>query len=195
MKGKRIMRLIVPMLAPMLALLLAACTGSSGNCVRLSANGKYCLVEGDWPEFTTEQAATVSYNGTAMVLLTRIRSGKEGLHFAGVTPLGQTLVEVSLERNMLHTQLPPSLAGRLDQALFPALLQLATWPAERIRAGLSEQLRLTEKEGGRIVSDGSQDLLLISWEGTGLPYRRLRFEAPAAQLLIDARMLDEDTAQ
>ena len=189
MKGKP-MKLLI---APMLALALAACTGG-GNCGRLSANAKYCLVEGAWPEFATEQAATVRHNGNAMSLLIRIQSGKQSLHFAAVTPLGQTLVEASLEKNMLHAQLPPPSAGRLDPALFPALLQLAIWPAGRVRAGLSEQLRLTEQAGRRIVSDGDQDLLVISWEGTSLPYRRLRFEAPAAGLLIDARALDEDGA-
>lgn len=177
-----------------LALCLAACTGGTGNCARLPGGGQYCLVDGPWPEFTAEQAATVSYRDKPLHLITRIQSGRDGLRFAGITPLGQTLILVSWENGVLRSELPPALADRLDAALFPALLQLATWPAGRVREGLSERLALIEKDGQRIVSDGQQNILIVSWEGKTLPYERLRFEAPAARLLIEARTVDEAAA-
>jgi hypothetical protein len=175
----------------MSVLLLAACAGDGDKCVRLSAGAKYCLVDGSGPEFETEQAATVTYSGNTMHMITRIRSGKEGLHFAGITPLGQTLLQVSWENNVLHAQLPPGATDRIDGAMFVALLQLAVWPAQRVREGLSNHLSVTEHKGGRIVSDGDQKLLTISWEGAALPYDRLRFEVPAAHLVIDSRVLNE----
>lgn len=178
----------------MSVLLLSACAGDAGNCVRLSGGARYCLVDGPGPQFETEQAATVTYSGNTMHMLTRIRSGKDGLHFAGVTPLGQTLIQVSWENSVLHAQLPPGAPNRLDGALFVALLQLAVWPAERVREGLSDQLTLIEQNGRRIVNDGDRTLLTISWEGTTLPYDRLRFEAPAARLVIDAHVLNEADA-
>jgi hypothetical protein len=181
-------------LLPLLALLLAACTGDVGNCTRLPGGERYCLVDGPWPEFAAEQAVTVTYAGKPLHLIARIQSGKDGLYFAGLTPLGQTLIQVSWKNGLLHAELPPAFAGRLDEALFPALLQLATWPAERVRAGLPDRLRLIEKEGQRIVSDGLQDVLIISWKGNALPYEWLRFEAPAARMLIDVRLLDEAVA-
>lgn len=182
------------LLVLMSALLLAACAGDAGNCVRLSGGANYCLIDGPAPEFETEQATTITYSGNTMHMITRIQSGKDGLHFAGVTPLGQTLLQVSWKNNVLHAQLPPGTADRLDGALFIALLQLAVWPAEHVREGLSDRLTLIEQSGRRIVSDGDRTLLTISWEGTTLPYDRLRFEASAAHLLIDARVLDEADA-
>lgn len=182
------------LLVLMSALLLAACASDTGNCLRLSVGAKYCLVDGPAPEFETEQAATITYSGNTMHMLTRIRSDKDGLHFAGVTPLGQTLLQVSWKNDVLHAQLPPGAADRLDGALFVALLQLAVWPAERVRDGLSDRLTLIEQSGRRIISDGDRTLLTISWEGTTLPYDRLRFEAPAAHLLIDAHVLSEADA-
>lgn len=181
-------------IAALLALFLSACTGS-GNCVRLPAGAQYCLMDGPWPEYSAEQAATVSFQDKTMRLITRVQSGEKGLHFAGVTPLGQTVIQVSWENGALHGDMPPPLSDRLDGRLFPALLQIATWPAEEVRKGLPGGLALIEKEGRRIVSDGQQDILIVSWEGKTLPYQRLRFEAPAVRLLIDVQTLDDETAQ
>lgn len=180
------MRALIALAAALL--LLTGCVGSD-RCARLPGGAQYCLVDGPWPEFATEQATTVSFQGQSMHLITRIESGKEGLHFAGITPLGQTLIQVSWENGGLRSQLPPALADRMDAALFPALLQLATWPAERVREGLPDRLQLIETQGRRVVSDGQNDLLIISWGGNTLPYERLRIEAPSARLLIDARAL------
>jgi hypothetical protein len=177
-----------------LLLFLTACSGGSGNCTHLPGGGQYCLVEGPWPEFTAEQAATVTFQDKPQHLITRIQSGQDGLHFAGITPLGQTLIQVSWENGVLRSELPPALVDRLDPALFPALLQLATWPATQVRKGLSDHLELIETDGQRIVSDGQKNILIVSWEGKTLPYERLRFDAPAARLLIEARTLDEMAA-
>ena len=174
-----------------LTLLLAACTGGTGKCAHLPGGGRYCLIEGPWPEFAAEQATDVIYGDKPLRLIARIQSGKDGLRFAGVTPLGQTLLQISWENGTLRSELPPALADRLDAGLFPALLQLATWPAAQVREGLSDGLTLIEKDGQRIVSDGQKNILIVSWEGTSLPYQRLRIEAPAARLLIEARTLDE----
>lgn len=174
-----------------LSLILAACTGSTGRCAHFPGGGRYCLVDGPWPEYAVEQATTVNFGDKPLHLIARIQSGKDGLRFAGVTPLGQTMFQVSWENGTLRSELPPALADRLDVALFPALLQLATWPAAQAREGLSDGLTLIEKDGQRIVSDGPKNILIVSWEGTSLPYQRLRIEAPAARLLIEARTLDE----
>ena len=73
----------------------------------------------------------------------------------------------------------------------PRYFQLATWPVERAREGLLVGLVLLDRPGGRVVNDGHQDLLIISWEGDVLPYRRLRFDVPSMGLHIDARTLEE----
>ena len=90
-----------------LALLLTACAGGQGNCARLPAGGQFCLVDGPWPEFTVEQATTVSYQDNSLHLITRLQSGREGLRFAGVTPLGQTIIQISWENGVLRSEMPP----------------------------------------------------------------------------------------
>lgn len=185
------MRRLIALAAALL--LLAGCHGNE-NCARLPGGAQYCLVDGPWPEFSTEQAATVTFHNNSLHLITRIESGKNGLHFAGITPLGQTLIQVSWENGVLRSEMPPALADRLDAALFPALLQLATWPLERAREGLPNHLQLIETQGRRIVSDGQNEILIISWGGNTLPYERLRIEAPGARLLIDARAVEGEQA-
>ena len=173
-----------------IALLVTACAPTGENCARLPGNGRYCLVAGPWPEYTAEQASAVTLKGKTLRMIVRVASGPGGLRFAGLSPLGQTLFQVSWENSVLRAELPPVLEGRIDPALFPALLQIATWPAERIREGLSEGLELIDEPGRRVIRNGTDDVLLVSWEGSQLPYSRLRIEAPAAGLIIDSRTLE-----
>lgn len=172
------------------ALIVAACAPTSENCARLSGNGRYCLLAGPWPEFAAEQASVVTFKGKTLRMIARVAAGPDGLRFAGLTPLGQTLFQVSWENSKLHAELPPALDDRLDPALFPALLQIATWPTERIREGLSEGLELLDAPGRRVIRNSGEDILIVSWEGNHLPYARLRFEVPAAGLVIDSRTLE-----
>ncbi|MCM8614102.1 DUF3261 domain-containing protein [Accumulibacter sp.] len=124
-------------------------------------------------------------------IISRISSGESGVRFAGLSPLGQTLFQVSWEDSVLHLEPPTIFEGRLDPALIPALLQIATWPAERIRDGLSNGLVLLEQPGRRVIRGNNGDILIVSWEGNEWPYQRLCFEAPALNLTIDSRLLED----
>lgn len=180
------MRLILTAISG-LALLLAACQPAPPGCARLPGGGSYCLQSTDGPAFATLQQSLLSAGSQRLTLLTRIESDSRSLRFAGITPLGQTLLNVSWENGALRADLPPALADRLDPALLPALVQLATWPVASVRAGLSADLELIdEPQRRRLRRPGSEeDLLDISWEGN-LPYQRLRIAAPGG-LAIDAR--------
>lgn len=174
---------------------LAACTSGNGNCPRLPGIGTYCIVEGPWPDFETEEATTITYAGKPTQLITRTASGQDGVRFAGVTPLGQTLVNVSLESGIIRASLPPGMEGRIDGALFIALLQIAVWPAEDVRRGLQTGIALVDSPGKRVILRDDNDLLTITWEGNTLPYQRIRFEAPEARLTIDATAVAGTEAQ
>lgn len=177
------------LLSVVLSLLLTACATVGESCARLPGNGRYCLVPGPWPEFAAEQASTVTLQGKTLRMISRLEAGPEGLRFAGLSPLGQTLFLISWEKSALLAELPPALEGRLDPALFPALLQIATWPSERIQEGFSEGLELIDTPGHRVIRNAAGDILIVSWEGNQLPYARLRIEIPAVHLVIDSQTL------
>lgn len=181
------MRLIVLLI---LALALCACQPEKPGCARLPNGGNYCLQRGG-PHFSTLQQSVLSAGEQKMTLLTRIENDANGLRFAGITPLGHTLISVSWENDELRADLPPALALRLDPAFLPALTQIALWPAEQVRAGLSPELELVEKDNGRQLrreGEPAELVLDISWEGK-LPYQRLRIASPAG-FRIDARTID-----
>ncbi|EXI65572.1 MAG: hypothetical protein AW08_03092 [Candidatus Accumulibacter adjunctus] len=172
------------------AVLAIACAPSSEACIRLPGNGRYCLLAGSWPEYVTEQASTVTLKDKTLRMISRISSGHSGVHFAGLSPLGQTLFQVSWKDSVLHVEPPTVFENRLDPALIPALLQIATWPAELVREGLSGGVELLEQPGRRIIRGNNGDILIVSWEGNELPYQRLGFEAPTLNLAIDSRLLE-----
>ncbi|RZI43910.1 DUF3261 domain-containing protein [Herbaspirillum sp. HC18] len=182
-------------LISMAALLLCGCTAAGGGCVPLAFGARYCLADAAGPEFETEQAVTVTHSGQSTVhMIVRIRSGKEGFHIAGITPLGQTLFQLSSDNRTLQSQLPPGAEGRIDGTLLAGLLQLAIWPADQVRQGLPDDVSLIERPGERIIHVGTKKLMTISWEGTALPYSHMRVDAWDAQLVIDSRELNNTEA-
>ena len=180
-----------------LGLLLASCQPAQPGCARLPGGGAYCLQNGTALAFSTLQQSVLIAGEQRLTLLTRIENDARGLRFAAMTPLGQTLLFVSWENGILHAQLPPALASRLDPALLPALVQIAMWPSDAVRAGLSPELELIEEPQHRRLrrrdGSGGDDILDISWEGN-LPYQRLCIVAPAG-LRIDARAIDDPTRE
>ncbi|MGE5386614.1 MAG: DUF3261 domain-containing protein [Betaproteobacteria bacterium] len=179
-----------------LGLILAACQPPQPGCARLPGGGAYCLQNGPGPVFSSLQRSVLSAGGQRQTLLTRIESDGSGLRFAAMTPLGQTLFFVSWENSVLHADMPPVMASRLDPATMPALVQIAMWPAATVRAGLSAELELIEENGRRRLrrkdADNGEDILDISWEGS-LPYRQLRIVSPAG-FRLDARAIDGDAS-
>ena len=175
-----------------LGLLLSACQAPQPGCARLPGGGGYCLQSTGGLIFTTDQRSELIAGGQRLTLLTRIESDANGLRFAGMTPLGQTLFFVSWENGALRADLPPALANRIDPALLPALLQMALWPAAAVRAGLSPDLELIEENHRRRLRRkddvADKDILDISWEGD-LPYQHLRIVAPIG-FSIDAHAVD-----
>lgn len=180
-----------------LGLALAGCQPQQPGCARLPGGGAYCLQSGTAPAFSTLQQSTISAGEQRQTLLTRIESDARGLRFAGMTPLGQTLFFVSWENAILHADLPPVIASRLDPAILPALVQIAMWPPAAVRAGLSPELELIEEAGRRQVRrkdvGSGENILDISWEGN-LPYRQLHIVAPAG-FRLDARAIGDVEAE
>lgn len=175
-----------------LTILLSACAVQPTGCLRLGSDGWYCPSFIRLPDFETEQATTVNFRNQSMHLITRIRSGSDGVHFVGVSPLGQTIISASWHDGVLSAYMPPGLDGKLDPILLPALLELALAPADNVRHGLGGQLRLEERAGRRSISSSSGEEIEIFWEGSELPYQALRVRVLRLGLTIESMAFEEE---
>lgn len=174
----------------LLLALLAGCAADDPACARLPT-GRYCLQNQAGPEFSVDQSVRLMRGKEGHTLLARVQSGADGLHFVGLTPLGQTLAAVSWRGRHLDASLPPALEGKVAPALFPALLQIAYWPAAEVKAGLSSDLSLVERPDGRRILAGEREVLAVTWSGSRAPFDALHFQLPDVDLVIDAQSLPE----
>lgn len=182
------------LLAAAIASLAAGCA-THPECTRLPGGGGYCLQPTtDTPPFNLLQRTTLSFGERRETLLARIESDAAGLRFVALTPMGQTLFRLLWDNRNIVADLPPALAGRMEPALLPALVQIANWPAAAVRAGLQAGSRLAEQDGGREVRVGDDAVLLTECLG-GIPCRRLHLSAPAAGFVLDADTVPEAAAE
>ena len=106
-------------------MLLAACQPApEAGCARLPGGGQYCLQSAAGPRFETLQESRLSAGDQHHTLLTRLGNDDTGLHFAALTPLGQTVFSVSWENGALRATLPDALTGRIEN-LFDRSYQTA----------------------------------------------------------------------
>lgn len=176
----------------LLCSMLAACIPGNEHCPMLPGGERYCLQKGGATAFATLQKTSIHYGQQQITLLTRIESDDKGLRFVGLSPFGQTLMSVSWENGVLRAQLPPALQGKLDPAALLALIQIAQWPEDQVRAGLGPQWEMTATSNRRRLQLTGQNntMLDISWNGLP-PYERLSIVAPGANFRMDATRLDE----
>jgi hypothetical protein len=66
-------------------------------------------------------------------------------------------------------------AREIPDALPLALLQIATWPADAVQAGLTGDLRLRQEPGRRILADDRRTVAIV--EGTAPGKRTIRLPA------------------
>lgn len=134
--------------------LLAACAPDSPDCARLPGGARYCLQasEGVVP-FEVQQKIDVAFNGRRETMIAQVEVDPGGMRFAGLTPLGQRLLQASFSGGEVRAE--GIALEKLDPALLLALIQLTSWNADGVRAGLGGSAELVESEKGRsIVKDG-----------------------------------------
>lgn len=171
-------------------LTLCACATGAAKCSRLPDGHQYCIADGAWPEFETEQVATITRGDNAMQMIVRIASDKNGVQLAGISPLGQTLIGISLADGAIRTEPFGSAGGRIDGTFLLGLLQLAVWPADELAGRLPLGYTLLERPAGRTLRDSKGgEILSIAWEGRSLPYKRLEFHMRGTGLSIDTLTL------
>lgn len=173
-----------------LGLLLAGCA-SDPRCPDLPTGPRFCL----------QSTAAVTPHATLQDI--RIRRGElderliaqlevdaAGMHLAGLTPMGQRILEAHFDN---RTATASSLAGdHLDARALLSLVQLATWPAESVRAGLGDDCILVETPAlRRLLRDG---IAIMDVARTGEPpdYQTLEISLPDAGMTVTVQAIKEE---
>ena len=180
-----------------LALLLAtaACSISEadGQCATLIGGGRYCLQStATIVPFEVQQKVEARFRGQQETMIVELEVDAAGMRFVGLTPFGHSLLKASYDnRTATGTQLADT---RLSPVLLIALLQIALWPADALRAGLEAPLRLEEKDGQRRILNRDDVTLTISYIGAQPPYQRIKVDVQGAALQLDIETLQESAA-
>ena len=181
------------------ALLLAACgSGDGARCTALPGGARYCLqASTDLPPFDVQQQVDIEFGGLSGLsgrretLIAQLEADASGIRFVATTPFGQKLLQLAYDNRELHVDL--SLARGLDPVLLLALVQIASWPAERVRAGLDATLDIAETaDGRRVIRNGrdGKDLVVVRYTRGLPPHGDLRIELPDAGVELTITNLD-----
>lgn len=163
-----------------LAIFLAiACTSDGSRCTALPGGSHYCLqTTASIVSFDVQQKVNVVLDGRQETLIAQLEVDSDGMRFVGVTPFGQKLVQLTFDNDRVRVE--TSLLQGVDPILLLALVQVATWPGERVRAGLGDSALVDDAEGlRRLVKDG-RDLVLIRYAGGRPPLGDMSIHLPGA---------------
>lgn len=177
---------------------LAACGSDGARCTALPGGARYCLqTSAGLPPVDVQQQVDIAFgglDGRRETLIAQLEADADGVRFVATTPFGQKLLQLSDDNRELRVDL--SLARGLDPVLLLALVQIAGWPVERVRAGLAptlEVLEVFETEGVRRVirdSRDGKDLVVVRYTRGLPPHGDLRIELPTASVELTITNLD-----
>lgn len=188
MKCKQ-MKNIVQYMMLWIVLCTTACTHTPSRCLQLpSSTGQYCLQSSTVvAPFAVQQTVEVNYRDVHEVMITDLDVSQHGLQMIAFTPFGQKLMQVNDDNNKIVAENP--LAARLDPAMLVALLQLALWPGDAVKQGLSPTLTLMETAAERTVLSGNQVILHMQYTDKLVPYHQLSIEMPRIQFRLNISTL------
>ena len=172
------------------AALITACVPVGRNCAALPGGARYCLqsTEGIVP-FDVQQKIDVAFNGRRETMIAQLEVDAEGMRFAGLTPLGQALLQASFANGEVRAGGPA--VEKLDPALLLALVQLASWDAERVRAGLGGSAGLEESDAQRLLVRDGKAVLRIGYTRGRPPTGDMEIVLPEAGVEFRIMTLDE----
>ncbi|MBS1228778.1 MAG: hypothetical protein H6R17_2055 [Proteobacteria bacterium] len=177
----------VLLIVALLALSACATDQREPHCAALIGGGEYCLQPTTAiAPFELTQKVDVRFRQRRETLIVEVEADADGIRFAGLTPFGHKLLQVGYDnRQATATLLPDS---RLRPSLVIALLQLARWPSDAVRAGLQAPLTLEERADQRHIIYHDEATLTIDYLGDS-PYRRMHLSLPAADIELDIENL------
>ncbi|TRZ56171.1 MAG: DUF3261 domain-containing protein, partial [Rhodocyclaceae bacterium] len=175
-----------------LALLLASTACSiierDGQCVTLIGGGRYCLQSSATiVPFEVQQKVEARFNGQQETMIVELEVDAAGMRFVGLTPFGHSLLSVNFDNRTVTTTQPAD--ARLSPILLMALLQIALWPADTLRAGLEAPLRLEERDGQRRILNRDDVTLTINYIGALPPYKHIKLDIQGAAIQFDIETL------
>jgi hypothetical protein len=183
----------LPLLAALGATLLGGCTGGT-RCPALPDGLRYCLQESAAvTPFDTFQSIHVEGPGIDLRLIAALEVDRDGMRMVGLTPMGQRVLETVFDNHTLRTSIVGD-EGGVDAGALLALVQLALWPAQAVRAGLPAAWQLDETDGlRRVLRDDGRTELDIARTGTASRWTAIDLSLPAAGLRVRVRDLEATT--
>jgi hypothetical protein len=128
--------------------------------------------------FATQQVVFRMPDGQEETLLTTVENDGARLGIVASTPLGQTLFVIQVEEGGTRVDARVPLPRFLDPRLLPALVQLANWPLEDLRAGLGSGMELRDEGPVRKLLGKGRLVLSLTREGDRPPFRSVLMELP-----------------
>ena len=158
-------------------LLAAACANDGSRCTALPGGSRYCLqTTASVVPFDVQQKVDVVFDGRMDTIIAQVETDALGMRFVGTTPFGQKLVQLSFDNE--RVALEASQMKGLDPILLLALVQIASWPAASVRAGLGDSASVVEAEGSRRLVKDENELVLIKYTRGRPPLGDMSIQLP-----------------
>jgi hypothetical protein len=181
-------------------LLVAACAGDGSSCAALPGGARYCLQTTAAIEpFDAQQKVDIAFDGRQETMIAQLESDADGMRLVGMTPFGQKLLQLGFDNRNVSAE---AFSGKgPDPIVLLAVVQLATWPAEQVRAGLGDKgaISLIEEQTGeqpqrRVVKDG-KDIVVVRYTRGRPPSGDMVIQLPSAGVEFTITHLDMAATQ
>jgi hypothetical protein len=175
----------------LLPLLLAGCRGPD---VYLAPGVPFrILAAEEGPElFASQEVLFRLPDGRQETALAALENKGGRLSLVASTPMGQTLLVVTVTGSDAKADARIPIPGDLDPRTLAALVQLCLWPADAVRKGLTNPATSLEEAGAtRTLLRKGKPVWIITREGEAPPYRRVVLENPSMRLRVQIRTLEE----
>ena len=183
------------------ALLLVGC--SEKGVVNLPGGGSYRLQPSTaLTPFEALQKVDIHFGERTETLIATIEVDKNMARFVGLTPFGHKLIEASYDNIVAHAEKMPD--SRLEPEFLFAILQIALWPIDSVRAGFGETAIVEENcqphvqqanhspACQRRVRIDENMLIEIAYTGHSTPFEKLKIVYPYASASIEITTLEKN---
>lgn len=174
----------------LLLLSLFGCAEQTAECTAIPMLGRYCLQSSAAAaSFSVLQKVDVRFRKKRETLIAQVDNDASGMTFVGMTPFGQTLLQVDFDNREARAVRTPD--ARIPPALVIALLQISLWPQASVQRGLGDEIQVVD-EGNvrRLVRDG-QTLLQVEHDASPAPYQNLQINLDSLSFQLNIQTLPE----